>query len=472
MTVLPGNRIERVAGWGMAVDAAGYVLRPAGIDELRDAVALARGAGAGLVARGAGCSYGDAALLPEGVVLDLGRLDRVLSWDPDTGIIDVEPGVTVRRLWRHCLPDGWWPAVVTGTMAPTIGGGLAMNVHGKNNWARGTLGEHCLELDLMTPDGAVRTISRDADAEVFHAVIGGFGQLGLITRARIRLKRVHSGLLEVRAEAAPDLCTLLRRIDDAKDDWEYVVGWLDAFAGGARLGRGLLHFARHLEADEDPDPAAGLDPASQDLPATLFGILPKRWMWRMMKPLTNNVGMRAVNLVKYLQGATVGDNAVYRQSLAAFSFLLDYVPDWKNAYLPGGLIQHQSFVPLHAAETVFKTQLEICRRRGMPSYLAVLKRHRPDPFLLTHAVDGFSLALDFPVIPSHRAELWDLVREIAEPVVAAGGRFYPAKDAALPSALFRATFTGGELDRFRALKNRLDPEGILRSALASRLLES
>jgi len=378
----------------------------------------------------------------------------------------------VRQLWRHTLADGWWPPIVTGTMEPSLGGCLSMNVHGKNNWVRGTMGDHCLELDLLTPAGGLRTISRDDDPELFHAVIGGFGQLGLITRARIQLKRVHSGLTEAEAAAAPDLGSLLQRLDDAKDDWEYVVGWLDAFSGSRKLGRGLLHFARHLDADEDPDPRTSLDPGRQDLPGTLFGVVPKSMMWRMVKPFTNNLGMRAINFAKYLHGSVLADGAVYRQSLAAFSFLLDYIPDWKKAYLPGGLIQHQSFVPTAAAERVFSRQLEICRRRGMPSYLGVLKRHRPDDFLLTHAVDGFSLALDFPVIEGRRAELWAMIREIAEPVVAAGGRFYAAKDAALPGELFRATFRDGQLDAFADLKRRVDPDGLLQSALAERLLWS
>ena len=364
----------------MAVGAAGYVFRPEHADGVAEAFAAARSAGVPVVLRGAGCSYGDATLRAESVVLDLSRLDRVLSWDPETGIVEVEPGVSFRALWRLAIIDGWWPPVITGTMEPTIGGALAMNVHGKNHWARGTFGEHCLELDFRSLSGKVRTLSPERDRELFHAVVGGFGQLGIITRARLQLKRVQSGLVEVRAVAAPDLETMLRLADDAKDQWEYVVGWIDAFAGGSKLGRGQLHFARHLESGEDPDPSASLRVEVQDLPDTLFGVVPKKLMWRFLRPLTNRPGMRLLNSAKYLAGSTVGDDKVYRQSLAAFSFLLDYVPDWKKIYLPGGLIQHQSFVPKADAEEVFKTQLEACRRCGMPSFLAVLKRHKTIPF--------------------------------------------------------------------------------------------
>jgi len=467
--MLTNDRLEWVEGWGMAVGAAGYVYRPYDAGGVAEAIEAANDAQVPIALRGAGCSYGDAALRGESVVLDLSQLSRVLAWDAEAGIVDLEPGVSLGALWRMIIADGWWPPVVTGTMEPTIGGMLAMNVHGKNNWRRGTIGEHCLEIDIVLANGESRTVSRSRDEGLFHQLIGSFGQLGIITRARLKMKKVHSGLLEVKAVSAPDLEAMLLLADEAKDEWEYVVGWIDAFASGAKLGRGLLHFARHLEEGEDPDPAASLAAEAQDLPDRLFGVVPKGQVWRFLKPLTNRLGMRCVNLAKYMAGSTVGDEKITRQSLAEFSFLLDYVPNWKRIYLPDGLVQHQSFVPLAKAEEVFRNQLEVCQECGMPSFLAVLKRHRPDPFLMSHGVDGFSLALDFPVMQGRRDELWALVRELAGPVVAAGGRFYPAKDAILTSELYRATFSNGQFDRFAEIKMELDPDRRLRSGLGDRL---
>lgn len=467
---LPLDRLERVEGFGRAVGAAGYVYRPSTLEALAATLGQAVREDRPVVLRGAGRSYGDAALGAEAVVLSLERMRRILAWDPATGIMDVEPGVSVRDAWRYALGDGWWPAVVPGTMMPTLAGCLAMNVHGKNNWARGTVGDACRELDLLLPGGETLTVSRDHRPDLFHAVIGGFGQLGLIIRARLQLKKIHSGLVEVKALSAPNLETMLREVDEAKGDHEYVVGWIDAFAGGKGLGRGQIHLARYLEPQEDLEPAQSLRLEAQDLPDTFFGLLPRSIMWRLMWPWTNRFGMRWVNRVKYRLSSTLQEGAVYRQSLAGYQFLLDYVPGWEKAYQPGGLIQHQSFVPKQAAEEVFRKQLEACRKARMPSFLAVLKRHRPDPFLLTHAVDGYSLALDFPVTQRNRERLWALVRELATPVVEAGGRFYPAKDAALPADLYQATFQDGELDRFQTLKEELDPKGTLTSSLAQRLL--
>ena len=467
--MLPTDRMEWVEGWGEVLGGAAFVYRPSAIEGIRAALGDAQAASVPVALRGAGCSYGDASLRPESVVLDLSRMDRILAWDNDSGVIEVEPGVTLRRLWRYVLGDGWWPPVVTGTMETTIGGCLGMNVHGKNNWARGTFGEHCLEFDLLTVDGTLKTVSKESDRDLFYAVIGSFGMLGVITRAKLQMKKTPSGLIEAKAVSAKDLETLLRLTDEAKDQWEYVVGWIDAFPKGRKLGRGLLHFARHLEPGEDAEPAQTLRAESQDLPEDIF-MLPKSAMWRFLKPFTNRMGMTWINRLKYLTGATLGEGAVYRQTFAEFSFLLDYVPNWKRIYRPGGLIQFQSFVPTDRAETVFRQQLEACHRAHQPSFLGVLKRHRPDQFLMGHGLDGFSLALDFPVHPRRRDALWALVRTMAEDVVDAGGRFYAAKDAALPGELYRASFQEGQIERLLTLKGNLDPDNRFRTALGDRLL--
>ena len=190
--MLTNDRLEWVEGWGMATGGAGFVYRPYDAGGVAEALEAASDAGASIALRGAGCSYGDAALRGESVVLDLSQLSRMLAWDPEAGIIDLEPGVSLGALWRMTIADGWWPPVVTGTMEPTIGGMLAMNVHGKNNWRRGTIGEHCLEFDIVLANGESRTVSRSRDKDLFHKIIGSFGQLGIITRARLKMKKVHS----------------------------------------------------------------------------------------------------------------------------------------------------------------------------------------------------------------------------------------------------------------------------------------
>jgi FAD/FMN-containing dehydrogenase len=464
---LPIDRLERTDGWGMAVTAAGYVYRPSTVEGIRAAFALARDSGHSVVLRGSGRSYGDASVNPEHIVLDLTRFNRILAWNPATGILTAEAGATLGQLWRYCIGDGWWPPVVSGTMFPTLGGALGANIHGKNNFKAGPLGDHVDSFELLTAAGDILLCSRESNGEIFRAAIGGFGLLGCILTVTLRMKKVASGLLDVKPYACANLDAMLRLIDDRAPAADYLVGWVDCFGEGAGTGRGLVHEARYLAEGADPQATQTLRAESQELPETMFGVIPKSWLWLGLRLFLFDLGMRLVNFAKWKLGNLM--QKPYRQSHAAFAFLLDYVPGWKRAYLPGGLVQFQSFVPHDKAAAVFQGQIAKGRAAGLTPYLAVLKKHRPDDFLLSHAVDGFSLALDFRVTRRNRERVWQLCDAMAQDVVAARGRFYLAKDATLTRESFTASLPPASLAEFKALKRRLDPEGILQSAQARRL---
>jgi FAD/FMN-containing dehydrogenase len=465
---LPSSRLETVRGWGGASEAIGYVYRPATIESLHDVFKLATSSGRTVGLRGAGNSYGDAAYNAEQIVLDMRRMNRVLEWDPQAGRIRLEPGVTIRQFWEYVLEDGWWPAVVPGTSKPTIGGCAGMNVHGKNAWKAGTIGDHIYEFEIMLPSGDVITCSREQNSDLFFAAIGGFGMLGVFTSITLSLKRIYSGLLEVHALASRDLGQMMEQFDELLPRSDYLVGWIDAFAVGRSLGRGQIHAANYLAHGVDPYPEQSLRLDQQNLSDTMFGFVPRSIMWRFMRPFMNNMGARLVNFGKY-RASRFTDDSVFRQSHVAFHFLLDYVPNWKRSYGRHGLIQYQSFVPAEAAHDTFSEMLSLCQRRGLPNYLTVLKKHKPDDFLISHGLDGYSLAMDFRVTPARKPRLLALAAELDQIVLEAGGRFYFAKDSTLqPEAVSR--YLGTEtLARFRDLKGRYDPDGLLSTNLWRRL---
>jgi len=459
---------EWLSGWGRSLSGASRVLRPSTRDGVSEALEIARRENLKIGLRGAGQSYGDAALASGELSLDVSRMRRVLDWDPSSGRIRVEPGVTIRELWQYAIEDGWWPAVVPGTSHASIGGCASANIHGKNNWRVGPIGEHIEELEIVLPSGECRSVRRDSDAELFRAVIGGFGLLGVIVSVTLRLGKIHSGLLEVTPLVARDLDEMIDLFAARLDRADYLVGWIDALASGGALGRGMVHEARHLEPGADPEPHQTLRRDFQELPDTLFGLLPKSRLWLAMRALFNPLGMRAVNTAKYRSGHLHSGRS-FRQPYAEFQFLLDYIPEWRRAYGPDGMIQYQSFVPERTAAATFREKIRRAHARGLRPFLGVFKRHRRDEFLLTHGVDGFSLALEFKVTERNRARLWDLAAELDELVVSAGGRFYLAKDSTLSRKSFAAFMGAERIERFLALKRRLDPESRLETDLFRRV---
>lgn len=466
---LPSDHLEHVFGWGMSTSGAGYVFRPSTVEGILAVFQRARETGRSVGFRGAGRSYGDASLNSENIVLDLTRMNRILQWNPETGLITVEPGVTIADLWQYILPDGWWPPVVPGTMFPTIAGCAAMNIHGKNNFVAGCFGDYILEFDLLTPTGETIRCSRDENSELFRAAIGGFGMLGCFTRFTLQMKQVWSGNLDVKAVNIPDLAAMIRVFEECLDRSDYLVGWIDGFASGSALGRGVVHQANYLEPGVDPNPAQTLRTENQQLPDTILGLLPKSILYKFMRPFLNNLGLRIMNTAKFRSSQLLDRDATYRQSHAAFAFLLDYVPNWKKSYGKGGLIQYQSFIPKEEAERVFREQILLCQKSGLPPYLAVFKRHIPNEFLMTHSLDGYSLALDFKVTSKKREKLWELAHQMNRLVLDAGGRFYFAKDSTLTPEDAQEFLGDATLRTFAQLKHRLDPEGMLETDLSRRV---
>ncbi|AIE87410.1 putative FAD-linked oxidase [Fimbriimonas ginsengisoli Gsoil 348] len=445
--------------------ADGYLFRPTSVDEIRAILLLAKETGRQITLRGAGRSYGDANIGSETLVVDIGRMRRILSWDPSTGHIDCEGGVTIEGLWRHTIEDGYWPPVVSGTMYPTLAGALAMNIHGKNNFRVGTLGEQVVDMDVLFPTGELRTLTPADD--LFYCVISGAGLLGVIVRVKLKMKRIHSGDLRVLATAPRNWDEQFAEFERHEPNADYMVSWVDCFGRGTESGRGQFHAAWYM--DDGHEFSSSFRPEHQDLPDTIMGLVPKSVVWRFLKILNNRWGMRFINWGKDFASKTIGNNKVHPQSLVGFSFLLDYVPNWRNAYLPGGFIQYQTFVPKEHAKEVFARQVAMQQEAGLESFLGVLKRHRPDKFLFSHAVDGYSLALDFKVTRENWSRLENLCHRMNDVVLAAGGRFYFAKDSTLRPSDVDAYLGGDTLSRYRRLKSELDPDALLTHNLAKRL---
>lgn len=465
MSELSFSQMTSLGNFGRSLNVPAYYFQAKSTDELAQVFTLAKENGLRIAPRGAGRSYNDAAVSGGGIVLDLSLLTAILSWDAETGIIRAEPGLTLEKLWQHVLPDGWWPPVVSGTMKTTLGGCLGMNIHGKNNFKMGTIGEHVVEFTALLPNGEEVSCSPSKNDDLFYAMISGMGMLGVFTSVTLQMKRVYSGYLQVTEWNEPTLKSQLDALMTNAPQNDYIVGWLDGIAKGKSLGRGQMHAANYLKEGDDPEPQKTMQVDYQTLPDKFFGLVPKSALHYFMSPAMNNLGVWAVNTAKYL----LGHKKTYRQPHAAFHFLLDYVPDWELAYGRNGLIQHQSFLPKETALDAWTEMIALSQKRGLPTYLGVAKRHRPDNFLFSHALDGFSLAFDFKITPRKRPELERMTQDFDKIVLDAGGRFYFAKNSETARETARAFLGEEAIAKFRKLKERCDPDNLLGSDLYKRV---
>ncbi|MDE2006715.1 MAG: FAD-binding oxidoreductase [Rhodospirillales bacterium] len=435
---------ETLSGWGRFPRLACETVAA-------DTEAAARAALAGapcLIARGNGRAYGDAALNPERTLL-MRPLAGVETFDPATGAIVVRAGTLLADLIALYLPRRWFPPVVPGTGFVTIGGMIAADVHGKNHHRAGSFGAHLDWIDLLLASGEVRRCAPDRDAELFAATCGGMGLTGTILRAAFRMMRVESGLVRAETRRAPDLGAAMDWFE-ASADWTYSVAWIDCLAGGAALGRSVLTRGEHATAAEAPAHPPPRPRRARRLGFDFPGFALNRWSVRAFNALYYRAGRERTELVDQ----------------APFFHPLDAILDWNRMYGRAGLFQYQCVLPLAASRPGLVALLRRIAAASGASFLSVLKRFGPPvgraPGPLSFPMEGYTLALDFRVTAANLklAETLDAI------VADHGGRLYLAKDARMSPAMLR--FYPG-LDRFRAVRDAVDPDRRFASALSRRL---
>jgi Ornithine/acetylornithine aminotransferase len=430
-------------GWGRVSCASVTACMPEGAGDAIEAICAADERG--IVVFGGGRSYGDAALNSGGRTVLTARLNRIQSFDPDSGVVVCEPGVTFHDLLQQFLPRGYIVPASPGTGFASIGGAVANDIHGKNHDRSGSFGDHVRWIDLLLPSGEVVRVSPDHRPDLFAATIGGIGLTGIMLRVCFTMQRMPSNAVALHEEPIRDLDSFFEAFDRVRATATFSVGWIDALARGVRLGRGIL---------ETAEPAPGSVPSR---PPRRFRV-PQDLPGFVLNPWT----VRGFNHWYYHRVPATGRERLV--PLERFLYPLDTILEWNRLYGKGGFYQFQSVFPDTTSPTGIRRLVEEISRFGYASFLAVLKTLGGEGRgYLSFPMRGYTLALDFSRKPGTEKLLARLERITLDH----GGRIYLAKDACLSRGAFEAMYP--KLDAFRAVLDEVDPLARMSSDMSRRL---
>ncbi len=375
-------------------------------------------------------SYGDVALVSGAKVISTLSLNRMIDWNPQTGVLVCEPGVLLSDIQTTFVRQGWMLPVTPGTSLVTVGGAVANDVHGKDHHFSGTFGEHVLSLELLRSNGETLTCSKTSNAELFRATIGGLGLTGFITKIAIQLRSVKGPYFDAEVIPYGSLAEFFELSEETEtQNWQASVSWFDCST--SKAGRGS--FTRGNPSDtpfKSEKAGSGLS-----IPIT------------PPFSLVNRLSLNVFNTAYYqLQKMAAGKSEVHYRD---FYYPLDGIANWNRIYGPKGFYQYQSVVPMTHAEEATSEMLNVIRRSGQGSFLAVLKTFadRAPAGLLSFARHGVTLALDFP---NRGASTEKLFQSLDQIVAEAGGTLNPSKDARMSREMFQKGFPGiAEFSKYR-----------------------
>ncbi|HSL75338.1 MAG TPA: FAD-binding oxidoreductase [Candidatus Limnocylindrales bacterium] len=250
-----------------AIVYGGVDPRPAVIVKVADAsdiatvIATARETGAPLAVRSGGHSGAGYSNVDDGVVIDVRALDG-LDLDPDARTAWAGSGVTAGEYTaeaaRHGLATGFGDTASVGLGGLITGGGVGYLVR-----KHGLTIDNLLAAEVVTADGQVRVVDAEHEPDLFWAIRGGGGNVGVVTRFKLTLHEldgVVGGMLILpataetvagfiaAAEAAPEElstianvmpCPPMPFVPEEHHGSVVILGML-AYAGGAEEGERAL----------------------------------------------------------------------------------------------------------------------------------------------------------------------------------------------------------------------------------------
>jgi len=447
------------------------VARPTTIEQCREALNYCRESNMTICARGAGRGYGDLALNDGHALLDMSRMNRILKFDEEAKQITVEAGTRLIDIYQKVHHR-----LLTLPSSPTeshssVAGAICANVNGKDGWHHGSFAHQIVGLTLLLANG--ETVKVDRSHELFNAVVGGIGLLGVIVDATLQLKSIPSPFVEINRIPASNVDALLEKMKEIEKSHDAAVVWVDAYARGRRIGRSVIHAARWVERNDTEEERkkylqAGYERLDRH---RKFGLaLHEKFgpvlslMLQVQRPMMYTFNRLYYSMGRLLSWANLASNT---ELFLRFSFEASFtVPPAHLVCGPRGYTVQLTF-PRSSAREAIAELLGICQTSPCPPVTTILRAHKSDDALLSFSEEGYSLNFEFHPKKRHEAASREAVDRLIDATVKRKGRIHLAKDQVLrPDQFYRVYPRYKDLLEF---KRRLDPDGLFTSDLARRV---
>jgi decaprenylphospho-beta-D-ribofuranose 2-oxidase len=399
------------------------------------------------VARGAGLSYAAASFGRDSVSVDMSSFDRVLAFCDKTGVVEVEAGISIGNLYDFLMGRNFYLPIQPGHGQISIGGCIAADVHGKNQFRDGTFVRQVESLKLFHPHHGIVDVSEANQPSLFQATCGGYGTTGIIISARLRCVRVPGNAVEVHTLKVATVHEGVAKLRSLAIDNDFVYSWHDFTQLSSQFGRGYVVAGKFVS-----------------LPATSTKLLRVPQI-----PLESGrkwpVGIFSVWTARVINTAHLiaREQNMKHTTLHETLFPIHGSEHYFHAFGKSGFHEFQALVP-HGRFDEYVAGIKAARAYyRVPITLAAAKLFSGTSALCRFDGTGVCLAINFP-----RNRLSDeFLSRLDHLLLEVGGRPNPIKDSRLPRQIAEAAYP--ELPRLRSILRDWDRDRIFRSELSARL---
>lgn len=459
--------MKLMKSYSYSYESRGILVKLASTADCIHLVDYATKIGKSVCPRGSGYSYADMAMNRDNIIACTRDMNKVISWDSSSGVMIVEPGVTFSDVFKLALILNWTLPSCPGGMAVTIGGAVSNNVHGKDCVNNGNFGRQVVELKLLTASGEILTLSKDSNSDLFHAVIGGMGLLGLILEVTLQLKRVPSPFVEVTTVVTSSIDESIDVLEHVRHSADFSVAWVDAFAQQSNLGRGYVTYSRWIDHDR-PVCRQKLE-QSLTVATRIAHVIPANLFWKCGKPFFYPSFLKRANSLLYAKKKLMR-NTTLVMLFTDYNFMHNKIPGINSVYKPHGFLEFEPLVPRENGKRHLRELLLLGKKYAGESLLCAVKMHRQDDFLMSYSQDGYSIGIDIQVKGRTQRAISNYARSVYNYTRECGGKVYLAKDQLLDHENCARMYP--QYEKFLQIKAKVDGANLFQSDMYRRLFVS
>lgn len=460
------NHLKKISGYSETRFVNCYEILIKDLKNIKDTLIFAKKKGLSICCKGGGNSYGDLITNENNIILDLSKMNKILDYDKNNGLITVEPGVNIAQILEKILNDNWTISANPGSFDVTVGGAISNNIHGKDSYSEGNFISNVENFELVLSSGKEIFCSRDENSELFNYVNGGIGLFGIVTKVNLKLKKIPSPFVKTINLNARNIEELIEIFESNKNNFDFMVAWVDSFAKGRSLGRGFVECGKwinHSSKENNKEIKKSLIKSNK-----IFSIFPKKITWGFVRFFFNRFFLKKFNSFFYYYKFLFKTKKYKKILFTKYNFIHNLIPDFKNLFYPNGFIELQPLIPLNNSYKCMRLILEICQKYKLESMLAGFKLHKKDGASLSYSLDGYSMGIVFSLNKKNKKKLYQFTNELFELINNYKGITYLAKDEILSKKYFKIMYPNYR--EFNNIKKKYDPENIFNSDLYKRLI--
>lgn len=366
------------------------VCKPASYEDVLFCLGYAKRNGLKICPAGGKMSFSNVCLISHQLLLDMTQLNKVLDFDNEKALITVQAGTKITDILIKIRPFNLSLIGLTGSQSNTVGGNISSDVNGKDSWRNGNFSENICSMKVLLVNGEILQISKTSHPDLYHALVGGLGLIGIILEVTLALQAINSSILQTQSVKLKNITHLLEEMDAmSENEWDFAYCWTNPFAKDNKLGSGICEKAlysshKHISFKKND--------VYFKAKKTIFGFSPKIF-WSFVKIFAGSWFFKLSSHFKYL---IAPKNNIKHVDFYKYQYpMLKYFPQWNLKFAPKGFREWQILFPKDNFVNGYSELLKVSQEMKFVPNICAVRKHKRQNSYLSFAGDGYSLTLNY-----------------------------------------------------------------------------